>query len=1238
MKRALLLFALCLTTATIFAQTTLQGTVTDADNGDPLISASVALYKDGNLVTGNITDFDGNFYFSNIDPGEYDLLISYTGFADQRLEGIGVLAGRSNVADVELSQGVNMDVVTVVGYKEPLVEQDNTTQGSIVTSEEIRQLPTRNINALASTGAGVASADEGGALSIRGSRPDATFYYVDGIRVQGNLIQESEIEQLQTVIGGVPAQYGDVTGGFISITTKGPSNRFGGGVEIETSDFLDDFGQSLLGFNLSGPLLKRANDKNTSILGFRLAGRYTLLEDDRPSAVPLYRVNDDALAELEANPLVVRNRGNGQFAPFVAADFYDNDDVSPQTTRPFEESTRADIRAILDARLSDAIDVTLTGFYSETENQFTPTDPNGAFWRVYNSHNNPTRFDTDYRASFRLRHRLGRQGGDGSDQGLIQNASYTLQFGYENNSFDVSDQRHGENYFAYGHVAEFDVDYVPVFAALQSSMGGDSLVHVDYRPVLANYNDGNSSNPVLANYNNIYGVDALSSENLYGSDFAFSFQPTAPIQGESNIFIPQSVNGFVATNGATQSLYNTAWNIHSNVGSVYNTVSRGDNDIFTFNANASLELVPGGGNNAKNRHSIQFGIMYEQRTIRGYTVSPRGLWTLGRQLSNQHLVSVSDQNRVIEQLDIDASSNILGASGSVDVYAPTVTDLPGQFYLAARERFGLTVDQFFNIDEYAPEDLTLDLFSAKELNDAGLIGYTGYDYLGNEFNGSFDDFFTIDPQTGDPSFNVAPFRPIYSSAYIQDKFTLNDMIFRLGVRVDRYDANTKVLRDPYSLYALQGAADFHSGTNTERPGAIGDDFAVYTTSQGSNSVQAYRDGDNWFLADGSPVNGPQEIDGIRSGLVFPVYENPLAESSVNLIKEDAFRVEDSFEDYEVQINVMPRLSFSFPISDASNFFAHYDVLVQRPAGNNIATARTYYYFVERPGTSRNPISNPNLRPETTIDYEVGFQQRLTNSSALKVSAYYKELRDNIQQRTYFPVPLVNQYTTFDNQDFGTTKGFNITYDLRRTNNVQINANYSLAFADGTGSDANSQRGLTNRGNIRTLFPLNFDERHRINFILDYRLDDRTQGVFKNFGVNLQAIGVSGRPYTQTQVPSQFGGTGTVGAVNGARKPWTFRLNLRVDKQIDLGNGMGVNVYFRVTNLLDRRNVLNVYSVTGSPEDSGWLQSSFGQDFLANTESQTVPVESFLASYQWSLLQPGFFSLPRQMFMGAIVNF
>jgi hypothetical protein len=35
------------------------------------------------------------------------------------------------------------------------------------------------------------------------------------------------------------------------------------------------------------------------------------------------------------------------------------------------------------------------------------------------------------------------------------------------------------------------------------------------------------------------------------------------------------------------------------------------------------------------------------------------------------------------------------------------------------------------------------------------------------------------------------------SGYIQDKFDFKDMKFNVGIRVDRYDANQKVLADKY---------------------------------------------------------------------------------------------------------------------------------------------------------------------------------------------------------------------------------------------------------------------------------------------------------------------------------------------------------------------------------------------------------------------------------------------------------
>ncbi len=1221
----LLFFTLLITGAGAYAQTTLQGKVTDKETGEPILFGSVALYKNGVLTTGTETDFDGNYNFTEIDPGTYDVEVTYVGYAKQRVTGVKALAGKANRLDIELSaEGVVLDEVVVTEYRVPLVEQDNTTQGAVITSDQIKNLPTRNINALAATTAGLASADEGDAIAIRGSRDNATDYYIDGIRVRGNLIPESEIDQLQVITGGIEAQYGDVTGGIISITTKGPSSQFSGGIEAETSRYLDPFEQSLVGFNLSGPILQRteSDGSRTSILGFRLAGRLTDQLDDDPTAVNVYRVKDNVLANLEANPVIERG-GN----PFVAADFLTDEDIETLDYQPFEEYQRYDLTAKIDARLSNAIDVTFTGAFSREEDRFTPGEASGsgANWRVYNSHNNPMDFDRTYRGNFRFRHRLGGASSEedrSSKSALIQNASYTLQFGYEKQLYDLYDPRHEDNLFNYGYIGRFDQEWEPVYQFSQDSLLNIIATHVDYRQQLIGYEADPTINPVLAAYNNPLGVQ----------------------DGEG---LPPTLDGFNAINGRTLQVFDNSWNFHTNVGQVYDLFRKRDNDTYTFQARASFDLIPGGSD--KGRHNIQLGVWYEERLNRQYSVNPFDLWVLARQLANNHIQGIpfDDEGNPLTnptgETDTLFLNNIpiIGQRYEVSI-AEGADDL---FYKRVREVTGDALTDFVNVDGLRPEDLSLDMFSAKELNDFQSLGYYGYTYLGENFDGNFEDFFTMtttgDPNTGIRTFPVAPNRPIYGAAYIQDKFTFKDIIFRLGLRVDRYDANTKVLKDNYSLYEIQGAADYHSEFGGERPGNIEDDFKVYTTDESGEQVLAYRDGDQWYEANGNPANNPALI--FQGGVVNPVYRDLNVREDVQYIKKRGFDINAAFEDYEVQVNFMPRLAFSFPISDEANFFAHYDILVQRPPSNTIATPIDYFYFTERTGI-RN---NPNLKPEKTVDYEVGFQQKLSNTSALKIAAYYKEMRDMIQIRTFFPVPIVGQYTTYDNQDFGTVKGFSFQYDMRRTGNLSFNTNYTLQFADGTGSDADSQRGLSSRGNLRTLFPLNFDERHRIVATMDYRYSSGNKytgprlfgaDIFANAGLNLQAIAVSGRPYTAALQALPLDGAGTIGSLNGARKPWNFTLNLRVDKNFNISNQLGLNVYVRVSNVLDRRNVINVYSATGSPEDDGFLRTPEGQDQINSVLNSQRPLESFLASYQWRLLNPNFFSLPRRIYVGAIFDF
>lgn len=220
-------------------ETGISGKVTDFETDEALLFADVVLYKNGVLLMGTQTDFDGNFLMKT-EPGEYDMQVLYVGYEKIILEKITVENGKTTtVHNAELFSGINLEEVQVIDYQVPLVEQDNTTQGPGLTGkinpeplkpeilqdnvaarsriafepepkrlqyyeqrekekaakkikEEIAKRPTKDITGIISQPAGAGSAEEDDAVSIRGSRSDATYYYIDGVRVAGNLIEQQK--------------------------------------------------------------------------------------------------------------------------------------------------------------------------------------------------------------------------------------------------------------------------------------------------------------------------------------------------------------------------------------------------------------------------------------------------------------------------------------------------------------------------------------------------------------------------------------------------------------------------------------------------------------------------------------------------------------------------------------------------------------------------------------------------------------------------------------------------------------------------------------------------------------------------------------------------------------------------------------------------------------------------------------------------------------------------------------
>jgi len=1193
-----------------------QGKVLDESRKEGIPFANVVIFRDGVQKGGTTTDVDGKYKFSALPPGRYDIKVSYVGFNPAELKGVLVTSDKSTFVDIKMSSGINLKEIIIQDYEVPLISKDETSTGGTVTREEIAALPTRDVNSIAATTAGVFQADEGSALNIRGSRSSSTEYFIDGIRVRGGTnLPNAAIEQTTVITGGIPSQYGDATGGIINITTRGPSNVFFGGAEVLSSAFvLEPYGYHLFAMNFSGPLkmINKGTPQERSILGYFISGEFETQQDPRPSAVGVWMLNDDVYNNIRQNPYRPGLFGTGvnQNAEFIRAE-----DMTLQSVRPNAGQYRISLAGKVDFQPNDAIGLTI-GANMDLNNGNVYARANS----LLNRDNVGTFQNETYRGYIRFRQNFGR--GKEQQTGTIKNAYYSIQFDYtKTKSRQDGGSALGTDPFNYGYIGNYDYDVVDIFSPGPVPV---TINGVEYQLIeQIGYGDRNlrfqrgDIDPNLANY----GTSFFNTLNLVEFD---------------NLTQVRSFGGL--TNGLRPGTVYGIWNSPGRQNAGY---SFSDNDAYRLTALGSADI---GG------HSLKFGFEFDQRIDRNYTMNPFaggiGLWGLARSLTNQHILDLDLSNPLIE---IDPATGI--PLGDTVRYNRLIANNQSVFDRKLRASLGAGDREFIKIDALNPNQLDLSFFSATELLNEGnsYVNYFGYDYLGNKLEntpGQYDFFTDVQNRP------IAPFTPIYMAGFIEDKFDFDDLVFRVGVRVDRFDANQPVLKDPFLLYNARTVSDVSGTLNAggAHPTTMGSDYVVYVNDVNlpTPTILGYRNGNQWYNAQGTEIRNASGIAAASSsGRVQPYLVNP----DQNAVDREAFT------DYTPQINIMPRIAFSFPISDEAQFFAHYDVLTQRPSGFLRFDPRQYYFLQQVGGT----INNPNLKPERTIDYQIGFKQKLNRTSALTISGFYRELRNMIQIiNVPFAYPV--DYTTFGNIDFGTVKGLTLAYDLRRTGNIRINASYTLQFADGTGSAPQQAANIIQAGidNLRTPIPLDFDARHRVVGTLDFRFGEGKNyngprlgdlGILQGVGFNLVANAISGTPFSRQifvtpdgDVSGGLTGRTTLkGGINGSRLPWQFRMNLRIDKDFTFAYGRDkndkpkestINVYVQILNVLDARNVINVYQFTGDPDDDGFLSSDLGAQQL----QAALDRQSFVDLYRASMMDPNNYSLPRRTRLGIRLNF
>jgi hypothetical protein len=215
--------------------------------------------------------------------------------------------------------------------------------------------------------------------------------------------------------------------------------------------------------------------------------------------------------------------------------------------------------------------------------------------------------------------------------------------------------------------------------------------------------------------------------------------------------------------------------------------------------------------------------------------------------------------------------------------------------------------------------------------------------------------------------------------------------------------------------------------------------------------------------------------------------------------------------------------------------------------------------------------------------------------------YYKDVKDQvvfISQDTD-PNSSFQSYSTLANGDFATTKGIELTFNMRRYERIAANASFAFQDARGTGSFPNSNRGivgapLENRAFVPTyISPLVFNNSLRGNINLDYRFGSNDgPGALHDFGISILAVFTTGHPYTKGTGAADLEGDARnrtpIEPLNTSSTPSTFQVDLGLDKTFTIYDRLAASIYIRVTNLFDAANVDNVFLRTGSATDDGFI--------------------------------------------------
>ncbi|MGF1671405.1 MAG: TonB-dependent receptor domain-containing protein [Balneolaceae bacterium] len=346
----------------------------------------------------------------------------------------------------------------------------------------------------------------------------------------------------------------------------------------------------------------------------------------------------------------------------------------------------------------------------------------------------------------------------------------------------------------------------------------------------------------------------------------------------------------------------------------------------------------------------------------------------------------------------------------------------------------------------------------------------------------------------------------------------------------------------------------------------------------------------------------------------PDITNPTLQANREFTREE--REEFWWKKASAKSQLSPRLGVSYSFSDRGLVFFSYGYFFQMPAYSFLF--ENSQILLEESSGVFGIFGNPDLKPEKTIQYEIGFKYEIFDGTALETTAFYRDSRDFVSsgeiERTH--IPAVN-YATWINRDFANTKGITVALNQSLGRQVSFGVDYTYTLAEGSNSDpaaefnlAVSRNDLTGQSLTKFVQLLDWDRSHILN----------TRFFFagKDWGANFVGRLLTGTPFTpSTPFTARTGPTASVRDLrNTQRQPTNFTIDLNAFKDFRF-RGANFQVFLNLFNILDSEVVNSVFADSGSPDRPLIIPGTFDEGFFND---------------------PGRFGEPRRVQLGVQLSF